>query len=130
MAHYCSTAVVRCIDFRLNRAIKEYLKNYGLGEDFDLISVAGGVKDREYVLNQAALSKKLHGIQQVILINHTDCGGYGGREAFASPEEEKAKHAADLQSARAELESKFPGLIVHTVLADVRADNRIYFEEV
>ena len=102
MAHICSNALVRCMDFRLGSAINEYMKNFELINDTDIISVAGAAKsiaqeENGFAEGQIDLSKKLHSIKKVILMNHTDCGGYGGRAAFESDEAEISKDEEDLK---------------------------------
>lgn len=124
MAHTCSAALVRCMDFRLEPAISEYLKSEGLTGDTDVISAAGASKDiaqlkEGYVEGQVDLSHKLHEIETVVLMNHTDCGGYGGRPAFESDEAEWAKHVEDLNAAKAKLIAKYPELDVRLTIAHI-----------
>jgi len=132
MAHTCSTLVLHCIDFRLGNAIKEYLeKNNYLG-DCDIVSVAGAAKNiaspadtsaRVFVLNQIAISKRLHNISRVVLMNHTDCGAYGGTSAFASDEAEKEHHRSEMMSARTIIHELHPELNISLALAHVAHDN-------
>ena len=63
---------------------------------------------------QIKLSHDLHGISRVILMNHLDCGAYGGRAAFASDEEEYSRHAEDLRSAARRL-----SLSIHRLKSDL-----------
>ncbi|MCH8049361.1 hypothetical protein IH979_01475 [Patescibacteria group bacterium] len=74
MPHICSTALIRCIDFRLGSAIRDYLEKNNLYDDVDIISFAGAAKninDEEEgpVETQIDLSKRLHSINTVILMN-------------------------------------------------------------
>ncbi len=131
MKHTCSTAILHCIDFRLGNAIENYKKEHALAGDCDIISVAGAAAnianpkndiEQAFVLRQLELSKKLHDIQKIVLINHTDCGAYGGASAFASKEEEREKHRADLQSAQETIKKLIPDVSVELSLA-VLQDN-------
>ena len=133
MSHTCKALILHCIDFRLGAAIKNYLEGLSLLGEADIVSVAGAVKnlvspalptDAEFVLRQIDLSKRLHGIAEVILINHTDCGAYGGRQAFRSDEEEYEKHSSDLKKAKEMILAQFPGLEIRTILAKIPAKNR------
>lgn len=119
MPHACKALILHCIDFRLGPAIKNYLEGQSLLGEVDIVSVAGAVKnlispavptDSEFVLRQIEISKRLHSIAQIILINHTDCGAYGGRKAFGSEKEEQEKHAQDMKKAKEMILTKFPSL--------------------
>ncbi|MDP3994115.1 MAG: carbonic anhydrase [Candidatus Doudnabacteria bacterium] len=138
MQHTCQALIIHCIDFRFGKAIKKYLEDQGLLGDIDIISVAGGVKnivgpnepsDAEFLMKQIETSKTLHDIKQVILMNHTDCGAYGGRKAFNSNGEEREKHFSDLKDAETRILEKFPELEVKKVLAILTHENDIRFEE-
>lgn len=83
------------MDFRFGEAIKNWLKEKGLLNNCDIVSLTGASKglvspknpaEPEIILRQIEISSNLHKISQVILMNHTDCGAYGGRDAFASGE--------------------------------------------
>jgi hypothetical protein len=70
--------------------------------DCDIISLAGAAKTLaapvepayfETAMHQIALAVSLHGIDAVILVNHEDCGAYGGRQAFGSAEAEQPRRS-------------------------------------
>lgn len=135
MPHTCSNALVRCMDFRLGSAVRDYMKENDLYDDTDIIAVAGAAKDiaqedGSYVEDQVNLSKKLHNIGTIILMNHTDCGGYGGRDTFASREAEHAKHISDLQQAKAKLKAQFPDVKIKLLLADILDDGSVDIQDV
>ncbi|MFH1631531.1 MAG: carbonic anhydrase [bacterium] len=135
MSHTCSTALVRCMDFRLGNAIKDYLESNNLYDDVDIISLAGAAKDLNdpeggVLETQLSLSKRLHSINTVILMNHTDCGGYGGRAAFESAEAEHKHHVDELGKAKEKLLAKYPDLTVKTVLADIKEDGIVSIDEI
>jgi carbonic anhydrase len=120
MAHHCKNAIVHCIDFRLQKALKNYMEGNGLLGDCDVVSAAGGVKNREFMMEQIALSKNLHGIERVILINHTDCGAYGGGD--------ETLHNGELKSAGAMVLEKHPDLKVKLLLAKINGAEVIFQE--
>lgn len=105
--------------------------------DCDVVSIAGAVKtlvapgngnEQAHLLNQFNISKRLHGISEVILMNHTDCGAYGGRAAFGSEDEEKTKHVEDMKSAGALIKEHHPDVNIRYVLAHLDG-HEVRFEE-
>lgn len=58
------------------------------------------------------LAIEKHGVKNIILTQHEDCGAYGGKTAFASDEAEKAKVVGDMIKAKKALLDKFPDLKV------------------
>lgn len=139
MKHTCATLILHCIDFRFGKEIKKYLEQRDLLGNCDIVAVAGVAKniaspavenDREFVVRQIDISKKLHDIKEVIVMNHTDCGAYGGRAAFASEEEEKMRHIADMQKAQEIIRAKHSDCTVTTVLAHIDSVGAISFEEI
>lgn len=121
------------------KGIRGFLDQNGLTGDCDLVSVAGAVKsvtdpatpsETDYLLKQIGLSHDLHAIKHLILMNHMDCGAYGGHAAFASLEEEHTKHVADLQRTRDILKQKYPELEIKLVIADIKDGGDLAFEHV
>lgn len=113
--HYVADAcIVGCFDDRFTPALREFASARGL-ERFDLVRVAGGAKclaspanesEREFLLKQIETSLRLHNAKRVVLMNHCDCGAYGGKKAFGDAVKEMAAHQAELASAKAVLESR------------------------
>ena len=60
--HHCKNLIVHCIDFRLGKKIKSYMEERGLLGDCDIVSVAGGVKNTDFILEQIGISANLHHI--------------------------------------------------------------------
>lgn len=79
------------------------------------------------MFKQIALSKNLHDIKKVILINHTDCGAYGGRKAFASRDAEREAHRKDMNAAAQIVQATYPEIEVKTILADIEKDGSVKF---
>jgi len=120
-------AIVWCFDDRITLAVQKFLKR----RDFlhvDSIRVAGGAKalaspetdaQRQFLLDQIRLSWKLHGIERVILMLHSDCGAYGGIEIFAGDgNAEKEHHRGELARAAASLRATVPDLAVECFFVD------------
>lgn len=103
--HTCEATVITCIDFRFQEYINNWISENFAPKTFDRVAIAGGVLDFDYVLKQVEISKRLHHITKVILINHEDCGAYG---ESSTPE----KHAEDLKNAAAKIKQQHPDLEV------------------
>jgi carbonic anhydrase len=125
--YQCDAAVVWCFDNRFDLAFRKYLKRTGV-EFTDPIKVAGGAKclaspesdaEREFVLEQIRKSIRLHGTRRVILMVHSDCGAYGGLEAFGNDAAAEAEHhRLELHRAAENLLRVLPGLAVEGYFVD------------
>ena len=103
MKYDTDSVVVHCIDFRFQHYLDPWLHE-NLGHfNYDRVSLAGGIFDFEYVLKQIKISEELHDIEQIILINHENCGAYGSEGTYA-------RHKADLISARDRLKILYPDM--------------------
>lgn len=129
MAHTCKAAILHCMDFRLGPAIKTWLEEKGYLGDCDIIAHAGATKDMTVPMTQIELSRRLHGVSKIVLMNHTDCGAYGGRAAFASDEEETDTHFSAMEEAKGKILSGHPDVEVHCILARIKDDGSVGFEE-
>ena len=97
--------IVHCIDFRFQKYLDHWLAERFGHNQYDRVSLAGSVFDFYSVLKQVEISDRLHDINQVILINHEDCGAYGEEGNYSM-------HKADLEEAERKLEALFPHLNV------------------
>lgn len=139
MAHSCQALVVACIDFRFHSAIRGFLVDLGLKDNYDFISLAGATKDlidndpagATTIIRQIDISCKLHDVGVMYIIHHMDCGAYGGHAASTSRDEERSRQLTDLETARRIIAGKFPSLDIKKVLANVEVvngRNKIDFE--
>jgi carbonic anhydrase len=104
--HTCEAIVITCIDFRLQAFIENWLKQLK-SEGYDRVALAGGCKNFDTILVQIEISKRLHDIKKVILINHEDCGAYG---ETGTPE----KHAQDLKETAKKISEKLADLKIES----------------
>jgi carbonic anhydrase len=121
--YQCDAAIVWCFDNRFHLGFAKFLRRIGI-EKSDIIKIAGGAKclaspanegEREFVLQQIRTSIRLHGTKLVILMVHSDCGGYGGLEAFGGDSRAEAQHhEGELQRAAAFLNSAIPEVAVES----------------
>ena len=121
--------VVLCMDYRFwPETIKIFKEEYG---NCDLIGLAGSAKNlaspsneanRITILENIDTSVKLHKAKRLVLINHIDCGAYGGSKAFSSFDDELAFHTNELKKAKQIATDKFPELEVETVFMNKEND--------
>ncbi|MDO8536805.1 MAG: hypothetical protein Q7R94_01000 [bacterium] len=122
--------VVWCFDPRFRGTLKKFLSFLGLKErEVDPVDLAGGAKwaalDKQkhwknFLINQIQSSVRLHHAKRVILMTHSDCGGYGGLKAFQhDKEKELKKHARDLKMAARTIKKSLPKNVrIETVFVD------------
>ena len=126
--YQCDAAIVWCFDNRFKPGFVKYLKRAGI-EKTDSIKIAGGAKslaspdqeaDREFILRQIRTSMKLHGTKLVVLMSHSDCGGYGGlADGFGGdPQVEAQHHEQELRHAAACVRAAIPDIEVKTYFVD------------
>jgi carbonic anhydrase len=123
----CDAAIVACFDNRFELAFRKFLKRSGVVAS-DPIKVAGGARclaspehaaDRQFVLDQVRESVRLHGTRRVILMLHSDCGAYGGLEAFGNDARTEAEHhRLELHRAVDAVHSEIPGIAVDAYFVD------------
>jgi len=141
MYHTCQALIIHCMDFRFHSAIRDFLVSLGLKDQYDLVSLAGATKglvendlaSTSIILKQIEISQRLHGINEVYLIHHMDCGAYGGHQAFKNFQEEHDKQLAEMEAARKIIQQKFPQVAVQKILARIEekaGENVIDFEAI
>jgi carbonic anhydrase len=121
--------VLTCMDFRfVNDAV--YFLNKQYKDDYNKLSLAGAslgynqdtFKEWGVTIDKhIELAKQLHDVDEVIVIDHMDCGAY--RILYdnqqMSKEEEYELHRKNLNKFRSIINEKFPKLKVTTLLANI-----------
>lgn len=136
MSHTCKALLVTCMDFRFHHAIVNFAKEQDLEGQYDLYSIAGTQKTfldeatHATAIKQVELSQKLHGMTDVYLIAHWDCGAYGGNKSFDSDEEQRNQYLDDLEKAKQIIEEHFEEIKVHKYLANLDEQENISFEKI
>ena len=51
---------------------------------------------------------ELHHVKKIIIVNHKDCGAYGGSKNFESLEKEDKYHISELKKAKEIISNKYP----------------------
>jgi len=112
--HTCEAVVLHCMDFRFRKPLNEHFEEC-FPEGYDLISLAGGIKSlladgeiNNFELEQLRLSNSLHKPPVVVLVQHEDCGAYGGTENFENPEKELEFQHQQLQQAKTLIRQHLP----------------------
>ena len=125
--YICDAAIVWCFDNRFELGFRKFIQRIGVVY-WDAIKIAGGTKclaspdreaDRDFVLNQIRISIRLHQTKRVILMLHSDCGAYGGLEAFGDDAAaERENHRAELRKAARVVTDAIPGVSVDGYFVD------------
>ncbi len=110
MSHQCEALVLICIDYRFQTFIRNWLVKNGLENKYDLIARPGAGKGAsELLLEDVGLSRRLHGIKKVIVIQHQNCGAYG-QGLVSGSKEELDTHRSDVAINVELMRKRFPDL--------------------
>ena len=124
--HSCEAVVLCCIDFRFWKETVEFVeKELGI-KSFDFPSLPGSAKainesqDETFVFGCIDVPVNLHHAKKIVIVNHQDCGAYGGSANFNGDDEAEQKfHAEELQKAKEKLSAKYSDkeiILVYAVL--------------
>jgi hypothetical protein len=114
--------LLSCIDYRLQDPIDSYMNKRGLEHEYDRVVLAGAslgvLLDQKpdwghTFWDHVDLAKSLHQIEEVIVIDHRDCGAYKaflGPDSVKDPATETATHQKMLRKLAAELKTRHPDL--------------------
>ena len=112
-SHNCQAVVLHCIDFRFSKTLSAYF-NKRFPRGYDEISLAGSCKgllnDEEHktaLLEQFEISHRLHDPEIIVLVQHEDCGAYGGSKNFLDTTAEQKFHREEFQKAEKLLSDNF-----------------------
>ena len=122
--HHWDVLAIACIDGRFIKRTTEWLTEQTDGV-FDLRTEVGASKaildcgsDWDVCCSVIATSLKLHSVRELYLIDHIDCGAYGGSKKFESEADEKKFHLAQLDKAAKTIVEHYPNILVRKVYAD------------
>lgn len=131
--HSCEAVVLSCIDFRFWKETLEYVeKELGI-KTFDFPSVPGGAKvlnelsdDVNLAMECIGVPVKLHHVQKIVIVNHQDCGAYGGSANFENDDKaEQEFHEGELRKAKNTLLGLYPGkeiVLLYAKLTDNKSN--------
>jgi len=127
--HSCEAVVLCCIDFRFWRETLEFVeKELGL-TSFDFPSLPGSAKainecmsENDLAMACVGVPVNLHHAKKIVIVNHQDCGAYGGSKKFNGDDEAEQKfHEEELQKAKEKILAKYPDkevILVYAKLVD------------
>jgi len=113
--HACEAVVLSCIDFRFwQETVKFVEEELGI-KSFDFPSLPGAAKainecaDEDIATKCLQVPCDLHHVKKIVIINHADCGAYGGSVKFNGDTEAEQKfHEEELKKAKAKIQAQFP----------------------
>jgi carbonic anhydrase len=126
--HSCEAVVLTCIDFRFWRETLEYIEKELNIKSFDFPSLPGAAKaingcaDNDIAMQCVSVPCDLHHAKKLVIVNHQDCGAYGGSKMFNGDEAVEQKfHEEELKKAKIKILKKYSNLeviLVYTKLTD------------
>ena len=120
--------MLSCMDYRLVDDLVTFMEAHQYHDNYDHVVLAGaslGVVHATFAdwhgvfWDHVELARDLHGITEVIVIDHRDCGAYRlalGEDAVATPEQETATHRDIMQEFARQVAERHPDLQVYGVL--------------
>jgi carbonic anhydrase len=120
--------LLSCMDYRLTGQIAAFMAGKGMAEKYDHVILAGaalGAVTSEYpdwgrtFRQHLDIAIQLHGVHQVLIVDHRDCGAYKtilGKDYAADPAAETEIHTKMLHRARHEIARAHPKLDVSLYL--------------
>jgi len=127
--HHCEAAIVACIDFRFWRQTLTFVEQELGIRDFDFPKLPGSAKAINECAEDDTVSKcvsvpcELHRAKKLVIINHEDCGAYGGSGKFPDGESEQCFHEEELRKARTKVLATHPELEIILVYARLVDDS-------
>ncbi len=127
--HSCEAVVLACIDFRFWKETMKFVEEELGIESYDFPKLPGAAKAINDCLNEVDVAMecvgvpcKLHNVRKIVVVNHADCGAYGGSRQFSGDAEaEQRFHEGELRKAKEKILAKYPGkeiILIYAKLAD------------
>lgn len=120
-AHGVRDLVISCLDYRFRSTVARWIRTE-LGDQADLVAMAGASKavldeaSRACLLQQIDIAVSLHGVTHIHILDHIDCGAYGGSKMHKNKKAETDFHIEQCQQAAALITARFPELAVFSHL--------------
>ena len=127
-SHRSTAIVLSCMDFRLRDNLACNLTHLGYKNNYDEFILAGaslgynGLLDYNWQTFADAhieLSRELHEITEIILVDHMRCGAYKAKYGSISAIEEYEYHRANLKSAAQTIQQKYPSFVVKKFILSI-----------
>lgn len=128
--HHCEAVVLSCIDFRFWRETVEFIEQELGIKNFDFPSLPGAAKTINESLGDDLAMKcisvpcDLHHAKKIIIVNHEDCGAYGGSSKFNGDKDAEQKfHEEELKKAKEKILAKYSDREVILLYAILNGEN-------
>lgn len=120
--------MLSCMDFRLVDDLVGFMEAQGLHDEYDHVVLAGaalGAIHQQFAewhkvfWDHVGLAVKLHHVEEIIVIDHRDCGAYKlalGASSIDTPEQETQTHSIIISAFKQLAASRFPELAVRGYL--------------
>ena len=123
--HNCEAVVLTCIDFRFWRETLEFIEKELNLTSFDFPSLPGSAKainecasEGDLAMSCVGVPVDLHHAKKVVIVNHEDCGAYGGSKKFGGDKNVEQKfHEEELRKAKEKILTVFPNVEVILIYA-------------
>jgi len=114
--HNCEAVVLACIDFRFWRETMKFVEEELGLKSYDFPKLPGAAKSINDCLSEVDVAMKcigvpcdLHHVEKIVIVNHADCGAYGGSVQFNGDLEAEQKfHEGELKKAKQKIAEKYP----------------------
>jgi carbonic anhydrase len=131
--HRAKALVLTCIDFRFVSLEQSFLTSQHLDQAYDWVALAGASlaltgfphpAEAEAFWDQLALSKQLHDISKVIILDHQDCGAYASvyQQQISNLISEQNLHTQYLTQAYEQIQQRYPDLDVELYFAKLTGE--------
>ncbi len=132
--HKAKALVLSCIDFRFLESEFSFLSLQHLDHQYDWMALAGAslaltgfphTAEADAFWDQLDLSRQLHQIEKVIILDHQDCGAYASKidpDLSQDPVREQQVHADYLNRAYWQIQKRHPELAVELYFVNLNAE--------
>lgn len=125
--HDADDFFITCFDHRCRKALHRFIDT--TVHEADHCAFAGAAKSildptsQPLILGQIDIAARLHHIKTIHVVNHMDCGAYGGSGQHHGPAAEREFHRQQLAKAADIIQRQFPTLrvVIHLEVLDPRA---------
>ncbi|MFA5926357.1 MAG: carbonic anhydrase [Parcubacteria group bacterium] len=127
--HSCDAVVLACIDFRFWKETMKFIdEDLGI-KSYDFPKMPGSAKAINDCQNEVDVPMMcigvpcdLHHVKKIVIVNHADCGAYGGSAEFKGDLEAEQKfHESELRKAKEKILKYYPEkeiILVYAKLID------------
>jgi len=123
--HSCEAVVLACIDFRFWKETMKFVEEKLGIKTYDFPKMPGAAKaindcqgETDVPMQCIGVPCNLHHAQKIVIVNHADCGAYGGSRQFNGDSDAEQKfHEEQLKGAKEKILKYYPNKEVALVYA-------------